>query len=178
MDNKQDLLRKIPSVEHVLEQAPVRALGDDLPRWAVADAVRAVLDEIRESISSGKRSQEPDLDEIVNRVEWAARAGARWVVSLLVRCRREYSLPRTTLSCAQRHCTAAMTVVTRRHAVRRFGGRVSCVAKGGHPSATRTAKRLPWQSDRAICGFAGLARRGNATVTGSREHVKRRGDLG
>jgi len=77
VDTKQDLLRKIPSVEHVLEQAPVRALGDSLPRWAVAEAVRAVLDEIRRSISSGKRNREPVLEEIVVLVEDRAQAGAR-----------------------------------------------------------------------------------------------------
>ncbi len=77
MNTKQDLLRKIPSVEHVLEQAQVLALGDSLPRWAVADAVRVVLAEIRDSISSGRRSEEPDLEEIVTRVADAARAGAR-----------------------------------------------------------------------------------------------------
>lgn len=77
MDTKQDLLRKIPSVDYVLEQAQVRALGESLPRWAIGDAVRAVLAEIRESISSGRRSQEPKLEEIVTRVSDVARAIAQ-----------------------------------------------------------------------------------------------------
>jgi L-seryl-tRNA(Ser) seleniumtransferase len=77
VDTKQDLLRKIPSVENVLEQAPVRALEASLPRWLVADAVRTVLDEMRRNISSGKRSREPDLGEIVGLVKDTARAGAR-----------------------------------------------------------------------------------------------------
>jgi L-seryl-tRNA(Ser) seleniumtransferase len=77
MDTKQDLLRKIPSVEYVLEQARVRSLGESLPRWAVADAVRKVLGEIREDISSGQLGREPVIEEIVARVEDAARSRAR-----------------------------------------------------------------------------------------------------
>jgi len=77
VNTKQDLLRKIPSVEHVLEQARIRALGESLPRWAVADAVRTVLAEIRSSISSGRRSEGPDLEEIVTQVDDVARVGAR-----------------------------------------------------------------------------------------------------
>jgi L-seryl-tRNA(Ser) seleniumtransferase len=74
VDTKQDLLRKIPSVEHVLEQAPVRNLGETFPRWAIADAVRAVLARLRSDISAGRRSTEPDLGEIVMEVE--SRTGA------------------------------------------------------------------------------------------------------
>jgi L-seryl-tRNA(Ser) seleniumtransferase len=77
VDTKQGLLRRIPSVERVLEQARVRSLAEVLPRWAVADAVRAVLAEIRDGISSGRRSEAADLDEIITRVTEAARRGAR-----------------------------------------------------------------------------------------------------
>jgi L-seryl-tRNA(Ser) seleniumtransferase len=73
VDIRQDLLRKIPSVERILEEAQVRDLGDSLPRWAVTDAVRTALAETREGIASGRKSEEPEIQEIVRRVAEIAR---------------------------------------------------------------------------------------------------------
>jgi L-seryl-tRNA(Ser) seleniumtransferase len=70
---RQDLLRKIPSVEAVLEEAGVRELGDSFPRWVVADAVRAVLAETRKGIASGDSTEAPQMRWIVQRVGLAAR---------------------------------------------------------------------------------------------------------
>ena len=64
MDAMQDLLRKIPSVEKVLEQPGIVELGETLPRWTIADSAREVLGLMRESISSGKRTRAPEMKEM------------------------------------------------------------------------------------------------------------------
>jgi L-seryl-tRNA(Ser) seleniumtransferase len=85
VDTRQDLLRKIPSVEAVLEEAGVRELGDSLPRWAVADAVRAVLAETRQRIASGGETGRPEMADIAERVARTAKRislrGIRTVVN-------------------------------------------------------------------------------------------------
>jgi L-seryl-tRNA(Ser) seleniumtransferase len=77
VDIRQDLLRKIPSVERVLGQERVRRLENSLPRWAVTDAVRAVLAGEREAIASGRKSESPDIREMIEHIETAARLISR-----------------------------------------------------------------------------------------------------
>jgi L-seryl-tRNA(Ser) seleniumtransferase len=52
----EGLLRQIPSVEEVL--ADSRPLADRLPRWALVDAVRDVLQAIRQQVMAGTLSPE------------------------------------------------------------------------------------------------------------------------
>jgi L-seryl-tRNA(Ser) seleniumtransferase len=74
---KQELLRRIPSVEKVLEVREIVDLGRELPRWTIAESVRGVLAVLRKSISSGARTGEAEMDEIVSGVRASARRLAR-----------------------------------------------------------------------------------------------------
>ena len=69
MDRRRQLLRSIPSVEKVLGHPEVVALGTELPRWAVTDAARVVLDDIRRAISDGNLEEEPQMSAIVERLK-------------------------------------------------------------------------------------------------------------
>lgn len=73
----EGLLREIPSVDEVL--AGSRALADRLPRWALVEAVRDVLQEIRREVASGALAPEAAraclrADAIGGAVEAAAAA--------------------------------------------------------------------------------------------------------
>ncbi|MBI5014000.1 MAG: L-seryl-tRNA(Sec) selenium transferase [Deltaproteobacteria bacterium] len=70
----QDLLRRIPQVERVLQEPSVReALEQEgLPRGAVTDAVRAVLDETRRALCAGEPA-ETGSAELASRALTAAR---------------------------------------------------------------------------------------------------------
>ena len=70
--DKQDLLRSIPAVERVLEQADLERLARGLPRWAVTEGVRLVLDRIRHSIVDGERKTRPEMAEILEEVRLVA----------------------------------------------------------------------------------------------------------
>ncbi|HEC83375.1 MAG TPA: L-seryl-tRNA(Sec) selenium transferase [Firmicutes bacterium] len=70
--DKQDLLRSIPAVERVLEQADLETLARRLPRWAVTEGVRLVLDRIRQSIVDGERQSRPEMAEILEEVRLVA----------------------------------------------------------------------------------------------------------
>jgi len=50
---KQDLLRKIPSVEKMYNAEPIKMVSERYPRHVVLNAIRKGLDELRENILSG-----------------------------------------------------------------------------------------------------------------------------
>lgn len=52
-DARQDLFRRIPSVEHILSRPDVAALDESFGRNAVTDAVRDVVAELRQTIDRG-----------------------------------------------------------------------------------------------------------------------------
>jgi L-seryl-tRNA(Ser) seleniumtransferase len=52
-DTLHDLLRKLPSVDHLLNQPAVASLLDDYPRSELVHVVRGVLDEQREAVRTG-----------------------------------------------------------------------------------------------------------------------------
>ncbi len=85
MVEKQELLRRIPSVEKVLEVREIVDLGSELPRWTIAESVRSVLASLRESISKGTRTSEFGMDEIIAGVRASAlrlsRRGIRKVIN-------------------------------------------------------------------------------------------------
>ena len=75
MEIRRDLLRRIPSVEKVLEDSGLVDLGRRVPRWSIMESTRQVLAEIRGAITEGRRREEPSMTEIVEEV--TARAQAR-----------------------------------------------------------------------------------------------------
>jgi L-seryl-tRNA(Ser) seleniumtransferase len=82
---KQDLFRKIPSVDVVVESIASSGVSPVTPRWALVDAARQVLGEMRESISSGVVREIPSMDETQRRVlsatESLLRRGVRRVIN-------------------------------------------------------------------------------------------------
>ncbi len=82
---KQELLRKIPSVEQLLDHQRTRHLRSRFPRWVVGDAVRIVISELRERISSGDQTHLPEIDclieEIEKRCQRIAQRGTRRVIN-------------------------------------------------------------------------------------------------
>ena len=50
MKKKQELLSRLPSVNEVLQQPTIEKITDELPRRLVIEAIREVLDQIREEI--------------------------------------------------------------------------------------------------------------------------------
>ncbi len=63
---KQDLLRALPSVERVLEHPEMVRLSEQVPRWALTESVRQVIDAMRKAIVSGERQTEIEIAEIVS----------------------------------------------------------------------------------------------------------------
>ncbi len=61
-DDLQDRLRALPGVDRVVARPEVEALLADHPRWAVVDAVRAALEDVRQALLAG-RPAPADLDD-------------------------------------------------------------------------------------------------------------------
>lgn len=82
---KHEILRKIPSVEQVLENERIRGLFPRFPRWVVGDAIRTVISELRGSISRGEKEDVPGIDclieEIERRCQRIALRGIRRVIN-------------------------------------------------------------------------------------------------
>ncbi|MGH7411912.1 MAG: hypothetical protein ACREJ6_12755, partial [Candidatus Methylomirabilis sp.] len=47
------LLRQLPSVDELLQEPSIRGLMESVPRWAVVEAVREVLDRWRRLVAAG-----------------------------------------------------------------------------------------------------------------------------
>ncbi len=84
MDSKRDLLRSIPSVERVSEDAGTVDLQKRLPRWAIIESIREVLEEIRKAIADGQRREKPQMVEIVKEVGVRAQARSRRGIRKLI----------------------------------------------------------------------------------------------
>ena len=79
MDIHQNILRSIPSVNELLESPEISKLTDLYPRQLVVEAVREVLEEIRQSMTNKTNINEkegtkvagnlPVLDFVVSSVE-------------------------------------------------------------------------------------------------------------
>ncbi len=74
------LLRKLPKIDKLLERDDIRAL--DAPRWAVVDAVRLAVAERREAIREG-RSDDVSIDagEVAERAAALVRPSLRQVIN-------------------------------------------------------------------------------------------------
>lgn len=72
MDNKNELLRKIPQISEVLKDQRLVFLMEKSPRSMIVETVRERMDQIRKEILAGKTIQfsteEEMIDEIIHRV--------------------------------------------------------------------------------------------------------------
>ena len=72
MDNKNELLRKIPQIGEVLKDQRLVFLMEKSPRSLIVEAVREKMDQIRKEILEGKNvlfsTEEEMIDEIIHRV--------------------------------------------------------------------------------------------------------------
>lgn len=84
-EGRQQLLRQLPDVDHLLQRPVLLAWQDRKSRQAVRNAVRAVLDERRQSILAGKWDQPFSGDEfdqaVVQRLQMAERGHLRRVIN-------------------------------------------------------------------------------------------------
>jgi L-seryl-tRNA(Ser) seleniumtransferase len=67
------LLRRLPSVERLLERDGLRALGEELGRSGLVEATRTVLSELREALMT-QRLDEESLGNALDSIEEAVRA--------------------------------------------------------------------------------------------------------
>jgi L-seryl-tRNA(Ser) seleniumtransferase len=80
----QDLLRKLPAVDHLLNQPAIASLQDDYPRSELVSAVRTILDQRRDALRAG---QSAAIDvatlalEIRQRLYQRARPNLRTVIN-------------------------------------------------------------------------------------------------
>ena len=75
-ENQQKLLRKLPGVDHVLEQARRVTFFDNIPNSVVVNAIRETLADLRNSILTGKgdiRQESLSEDRIIELVEMLAQ---------------------------------------------------------------------------------------------------------
>ncbi|HLE86945.1 MAG TPA: hypothetical protein VI727_04730, partial [Candidatus Brocadiaceae bacterium] len=86
MDIHQNILRSIPSVNELLESPEISKLTDRYPRQVVVDAIREVLEDIRQSLTNKTNINEKEgtkvagnfhaLDFVVSSVErWEGQGG-------------------------------------------------------------------------------------------------------
>ncbi len=70
MDNKQNLLRKLPAINIVLEQAGIKQLELRCPHALISEAASETVQSIREAILAGEKSLDTitELDKIVDLV--------------------------------------------------------------------------------------------------------------
>ncbi len=70
----QDYLRKLPSVDELLREPSLQTLLSHLPRWAVLEAAREVLEERRRLARAGQLPEEaPELSTLVQEVQTLAK---------------------------------------------------------------------------------------------------------
>ncbi len=53
------MLRQLPSVDELLQEPSIREMAQTLPRWAVVEAIREVLERRRRSIANGQSGSTP-----------------------------------------------------------------------------------------------------------------------
>ncbi len=68
-----NLLRKIPKVDSILESSGFKALLAEFPEPVLKDALREYLDSLRLEIRNGRKSMVPGIDEIVEEISRRAQ---------------------------------------------------------------------------------------------------------
>ena len=84
MEDRRELLRKIPKIDEVLQDERLFFFTESTPR-AIVDSVREVIDELRKDILEGRRSQvgtkETLMTEIVARITGKKKKSLRRVIN-------------------------------------------------------------------------------------------------
>lgn len=65
----QQLLRSLPSVSALLDEADVRDWLDEIPRPIVLEALQTALESVRDGILAGRSSASPDVDALLAEAE-------------------------------------------------------------------------------------------------------------
>jgi L-seryl-tRNA(Ser) seleniumtransferase len=82
------LLRQLPSVDEMLQEPPIRGLMETVPRWAVVEAVREVLDRWRGILAAGQSASSetdpPPKAALIAEAREAARRRGRPALRRLI----------------------------------------------------------------------------------------------
>lgn len=85
MEDRRELLRKIPKIDEVLQDERLFFFTESTPRAVIVDSVREVIDELRKDILEGRRSQvgtkETLMTEIVARITGKKKKSLRRVIN-------------------------------------------------------------------------------------------------
>jgi L-seryl-tRNA(Ser) seleniumtransferase len=78
---KEEILRKIPSVDEVVSSSSFSSLLSQYPRRLLVERVRDLLEGVRQEILAGKRREVPSLEEVVDSVGLKVKLSLRKVVN-------------------------------------------------------------------------------------------------
>lgn len=85
MEDRRELLRKIPKIDEVLQDGRLFFFTESTPRSVIVDSVREVIEELRKDILEGKRNQvgtkETLMTEIVARITGKKKKSLRRVIN-------------------------------------------------------------------------------------------------
>ena len=85
MEDRRELLRKIPKIDEVLQDERLFFYTESTPRAVIVDSVREVIEELRKDILEGKRNQvgtkETLMTEIVARITGKKKKSLRRVIN-------------------------------------------------------------------------------------------------
>ena len=85
MEDRRELLRKIPKIDEVLQDERLFFFTESTPRAVIVDSVREVIDGLRKDILEGRRSQvgtkETLMTEIVARITGKKKKSLRRVIN-------------------------------------------------------------------------------------------------
>ena len=85
MEDRRELLRKIPKIDEVLQDERLFFLSENTPRTVIVESVREVIEELRKDILGGSRDQmetkETLMTEIVARITGKKKKSLRRVIN-------------------------------------------------------------------------------------------------
>ena len=85
MEDRRELLRKIPKIDEVLQDERLFFFTESTPRSVIVDSVREVIEELRKDILEGRRNQvgtkETLMTEIVARITGKKKKSLRRVIN-------------------------------------------------------------------------------------------------
>lgn len=85
MEDRRELLRKIPKIDEVLQDERLFFLSENTPRTVIVESVREVIDDLRKDILEGKRhrmeTKETLMTEIISRITGKKKKSLRRVIN-------------------------------------------------------------------------------------------------
>lgn len=85
MEDRRELLRKIPKIDEVLQDERLFFLSENTPRTVIVESVREVIEDLRKDILEGKRNRmetkETLMTEIVARITGKKKKSLRRVIN-------------------------------------------------------------------------------------------------